>query len=196
MATPELTRVFGQHGLYLRPIGGGPAELSGNMLANVLCLHREGSGLAGQLRCMDAELPICTGSLSLVYCLFMLESSTEPAALLREIARILKPEGMALVISLNPWSLAQLRWLAPARVSSMSSVERHANAAGLEVVRRQYLGPFWPKARSTVTDSGRSPWIDRFRAAGMLVLRHREAGLTPLRKAASAVSLRPGMSTG
>ena len=197
MVIPELTRVFGQHGLYLHPSGGLPADLSGNMLANVVSLHRDGGGLAGQLQCLDAELPISTASLSLVYALFMLETSPEPGALLQEIARSLKPEGVALLISLNPWSLAQLRWLLkPARVTSSSSVERLVQDAGLEVIRRQYLGPFWPSASSSISDQGGNRWLDGFRAASLMVLRRREAALTPLRKAVPAVSLRPGMSAG
>ena len=47
MAIPELTRVFGQHGLYLRPLQAHPEELSGNMLAHVICLHRDGQALSG-----------------------------------------------------------------------------------------------------------------------------------------------------
>lgn len=196
MSTPELTRVFGQHGLFMRPTRGETDELSGNMLAQILCLHRSGRHLEGPIRCQDSELPICSDSLSLVYSLFMLEACDDPPALLAEVARVLKPEGTALVISLNPWSLAHLRWFAPGRISSASSIERMAAEAGLELVRRQYVGPFWPSAREALDDPPTLAWLDGFRAASLLVLRHREAGLTPLRKVASPVSLRPGMSAG
>lgn len=196
MTTPELTRVFGQHGIFLRPTSGEPTELSGNMLAQVLSLHRQGEQLAGQLRCIDSELPVCSHSLSLVYSLFMLERCQDPLLLLQEVARVLKPEGTALIISLNPWSLAQLRWSAPGRMTSASAVEDLATQAGLEVVRRQFVGPFWPSARSGLPHSPPRHWYDRFRAASLLVCRHREVGLTSLRKAPSTVSLRPGMSAG
>ena len=196
MVTPELTRVFGQHGLFLRPTGGDPTELSGNMLAHVLSLHRQDQQLSGQLRCTDAELPICSDCVSLVYSLFMLEHCQDPLAMLQEVARVLKPEGTALIISLNPWSLAQLNWAAPGRMTSASSVEKLATEAGLEVVRRQFVGPFWPAGPALVPHSPPRRWYDRFRAASLLVCRHREAGLTPLRKAPSTVSLRPGMSAG
>lgn len=197
MAIPELTRVFGQYGLYLRPSPAFSTDLSGNMLANIISLTRDQGRLGGQLRCLDGELPIGTGSLSLVYALFMIETSPDPEGLMQEIARSLKPEGVALVISLNPWSLARLRWLAqPVRVAGSSTVERLARDAGLDVIRRQFIGPFWASATSAVADGRGNGWLDGFRAASLLVLRRREAALTPLRKAASAVSLRPGMSAG
>src|SRR5687768_12556731 len=89
---PELTRVFGHAGLFLRPFADYPPELSGNMLANVLTLARRGDALAGQWECVDEALPIGTGSLSLVYSLFVVETSPQPEALVREVARILKPD--------------------------------------------------------------------------------------------------------
>lgn len=197
MAAPELTRVFGQHGLYLRPSGDLSPDLSGNMLANVVSLYREGEALAGSFRCIDGELPVGSSSLSLVYSLFMLESSLEPEALLREIARSLQPEGVALMISLNPWSLVRVRWSRGSRrVLGNSTVERMARAAGLDVVRRQLIGPCLPGYERSGSRNWGDRCLDGFRAANLLVLRRREAGLTPLRKPSPAVSLRPGMSAG
>ena len=109
---------------------------------------------------------------------------------------MLKPEGNVLVLSLNPLSPAQLRWLKPPASSSAHRLERWAEEAGLEVVRRQFLGPFWPVDRSIATDPRQRSLFDAFRAARLTVLRRREAALTPLRKAAAPVSLRPGMSAG
>lgn len=197
MALPELARIFGQYGLYLRPSAVLSPDLSGNMLTTVVSLHRQSERLAGQMRCLELELPVCSGSLSLIYALFMLETSPDPSALMDELARALKPEGVALVISVNLWSPTRLRWrpLLKRHVSE-SKVESLALAAGLEVVRRQYLGPLWPRAVASVSESGGNRWFDAFRAASLVVLRRREAGLTPLRKVSPAVSLRPGMSAG
>src|SRR3954465_344159 len=70
-ALPEMTRVFGQHGLYLRPSEEISADLSGNMLARVVSLWRAGTGFRGELDCIDAEIPIGSASLSLIYALFV-----------------------------------------------------------------------------------------------------------------------------
>lgn len=195
-ALPELTRIFGTNGLYLRPSSVIAPELSGNMLARIVSLAREGANLRGDLECLDGEIPLASASLSLVYALFVVEGAASPAILLHEFARMLKPEGTVLVLSLNPWSPAQLRWLKPPASSSAHRLERQAQDAGLEVVRRQFLGPFWPGPRPLNFDPRQRGLMDRFRAARLTVLRRREAALTPLRKPVGAVSLRPGMSTG
>jgi len=109
---------------------------------------------------------------------------------------MLRPEGNVLGLSLNPWSPAQLRWLKPPASSSSHRLEKLAHEAGLEVVRRQFLGPFWPATRTLRFDPRQPGLGDAFRAARLTVLRRREAALTPLRKPAAAVSLRPGMSAG
>jgi SAM-dependent methyltransferase len=197
MAIPELTRVFGQYGLYLRPSAEISQELSGNMLNRVLSLERRPGGFGGQLECRDGSLPLASSSLSLVYALFVFETSPDPAALMGEIARTLKPEGVALVIGLNPLSPARLRWpTEPARSASLGWLERLAREAGLDRSRSQHIGPFWPRIDAAIGGQTGRTWLDGFRAANLAVLRRREAGLTPLRKAQSAVSLRPGMSAG
>jgi len=195
-ALPEMTRVFGQHGLYLRPSEAIASDLSGNMLARVVSLWRAGDGFRGDLACMDAEIPLASSSLSLIYALFVVEGASSPAVLLHEFARMLKPEGVVLVLSLNPWSPAQLRWLKPPASSSSNRLDRLSQDAGLEVVRRQFLGPFWPAGRPVAYDPRHRGLADAFRAGRLTVLRRREAALTPLRKAAAPVSLRPGMSAG
>lgn len=195
-ALPELTRIFGQHGLYLRPSESIPGDLSGNMLARVVSLWRSGQGFGGDFACADPEIPIASASLSLVYALFVVEGAPSPGILLHEFARMLKPEGVVLVLSLNPWSPAQFRWLKPPASSSSNRLERLAQEAGLEVMRRQFLGPFWPLGRPAGPDPRQRGLVDAFRAARLTVMRRREAALTPLRKAAAPVSLRPGMSAG
>lgn len=191
MAIPELTRIFGQYGLYLRPSAEMPAELSGNMLGRVISVHRAPRGFDGQVRCADAELPVASGSLSLVYSLFCLETSPDPAQLVAEIARVLKPEGVAMLICANPWSLARR---GPAM--GVARAERLGREAGLDRVRCHCIGPYWPRIEGAVGGQAGSRWFDGFRAATLLVLRRREAGLTPLRKSPAAVGLRPGMSAG
>jgi hypothetical protein len=89
-----------------------------------------------------------------------------------------------------------MRWLKPPASSSWHRLERLAQDAGLESVRKQFLGPYWPAGRPVATDPGKRSLLDGFRAARLTVLRRREAALTPLRKAAAPVSLRPGMSAG
>ena len=197
-AIPELTRVFGQTGLYLRPTPALAPVLSGNMLASVLSLHRAGPGFAGDLACRDEQLPIASGSLSLVYALFVLESSRAPAALLDEVARVLKPEGVAVVLSLNPWIPVGLRWaLRGLAAREPARVVADLQSAGLEVQRRRCLGPRWSSAPAVdLAARGRDHPLDGLRMASLVVARRRDPGLTPLRAGAPSLNFRPGMSAG
>ena len=78
------------------------------------------------------ELAIATQSVDVVYCPHVLENSADPHAILREIERILTPEGYLVVTGFNPWGWSNLlrywyglfdadpwlqHWLSYARVS-------------------------------------------------------------------------------
>lgn len=195
-AVPELTRVFGHSGLFLRPSAAVPAGLPGNMLAQVLDLHREGRRFAGQFDCEDAALPLASGSLALVYGLFVLETSDTPLELLQEMARVLKPEGTLLLLVLNPWSPACLRWRwkGPRPIGS-AWLRAGLATAGLDLVRSRALGPYWAGRDRLELRTERRRVSDGLRAARLWVARKREAGLTPLR-AGAGLALRPGISAG
>jgi SAM-dependent methyltransferase len=193
LAIPELTRVFGHSGLYLRPLSGFTPELSGNMLSQVIALYRDGRAFNGQVRCEDGEMPFASASQSLVYVCFVLESSPAPQVLLSEVRRMLKPEGVAMIFGLNPWSPGLFgHSRSGARLQGVGKAEAMAKAAGLEVMSRYYLGPCRPGGRN---DMGNG-WWDSLRAAYLVTLRRRDSTLTPLRKSSAAASLRPGVSLG
>jgi SAM-dependent methyltransferase len=58
-----------------------------------------------QLRADFRELPIATNSADLVVVPHVLEFSDDPHQILREVARVLLPEGHILIASFNPWSM-------------------------------------------------------------------------------------------
>lgn len=197
-AVPELTRVFGTTGLYLRPSDVVAPALSGNLLSGVVTLVREGDGFAGDLACRDDALPIASGTLSLVYALFVFETSPTPQALLEEIARVLRPEGIAIVATLNPLGLARLRWV----FRGLAAVDpgefaAQVRDAGLDVQRRRYLGPLWsPPDEVDISPYRPEAGGSRLRMAHLTVARRRDPGVTPLRVGSPAVAFRPGMSAG
>lgn len=197
-AIPDLTRVFGHTGLYLRPTAALEPGLPGNMLASVLSLHRDRDAFGGALACDDARLPLASGSLSLVYALFVFESSPDPQALMAEVARVLKPEGSAIFLTLNPWGPSRLRWAFKGMKGFDPALfAGQVGAAGLEVQRRRYIGPIWSPARATDLEPARSTGLAaRLRMASLVVARRRDPGLTPLRASAPALKFRPGMSAG
>lgn len=151
-------------------------------LSTVLSLVREGRNFGGDLRCSDGALPFATASVSLVYAAHVLESSAAPGALLDEIARVLRPEGVALIVVLNPYSAARLHWarrgpsaLAPGAVGRMS------RRAGLQVDARRWVGPYWRgEERWREASAARAP-LRPLRAAYLIQARRREPGAIPAR---------------
>jgi SAM-dependent methyltransferase len=55
------------------------------------------------------ELPIATQSIDMVLLPHVIEFATEPHAVLREVDRVMMPEGRLLILGFNPWSLWGLR---------------------------------------------------------------------------------------
>jgi len=55
------------------------------------------------------ELPFTTHSIDLVVLPHMLEFAEEPHAILREVDRVMMPEGRLVIVGFNPWSLWGLR---------------------------------------------------------------------------------------
>jgi SAM-dependent methyltransferase len=55
------------------------------------------------------ELPFATQSIDLVLLPHVLEFSDEPHAILREVDRVMMPEGHLVIVGFNPWSLWGLR---------------------------------------------------------------------------------------
>ncbi len=61
------------------------------------------------LRARFRDLPIASNSIDLLLLPHVLEFSVNPHQILREVQRILMPEGHAVIVCFNPWSLWGLR---------------------------------------------------------------------------------------
>lgn len=71
--------------------------------------HQDDAHRVRILRADFRELPIASNSADLVVLPHILEFSEDPHQILREVARILVPEGQVLIAGFNPWSLWGLR---------------------------------------------------------------------------------------
>lgn len=137
---PALTAQIGVRGLYLRPAGSVPRELSGNMLQTITTLHRVDGGWCGDLRCADAELPIGNECFSVAYLLHALEQVADPGLLVQECVRCLQPEGLLLLVVFNPYSPFRRHWPSSAfSALGRGRVEQMLDAAGLHIERRAAL---------------------------------------------------------
>lgn len=197
-AIPEITRVFGQSGLYLRPSEKHTEELSGNMLAQVLSLYRQAGALAGSVRCTDTHLPVSSETLSLVYSLCVLETSANPEILFEEMARCLKPEGSLVLLGLNGLSPSSLRWSGKAiQAIKLTQLKKWCSRQGLEISKIHRIGPIWLTQQKKIPRYAIKPGpMNLFYAGYLLVAKKHVAGLTPLRTNKKAYALKPGISPG
>ncbi|XHS76623.1 class I SAM-dependent methyltransferase [Burkholderiaceae bacterium UC74_6] len=102
--------IFGFHALQLG-LPELPALAANRMPHRWLALdHVSGTELAcASVHCEFHELPFATASLDLVVLPHALELAQDPHATLREVERVLRPEGRLLILGLNPASLWGLR---------------------------------------------------------------------------------------
>jgi SAM-dependent methyltransferase len=99
--TPD---IFGFHALQL----GLPGIdlLRESRIAHRMTIAPEpGGALRGNFR----ELPIATQSIDLALLPHVLEFTEDPHAVLREVDRVMMPEGRLVIVGFNPWSLWGLR---------------------------------------------------------------------------------------
>ena len=99
--TPD---IFGFHALQL-----GLPEV--DLLRESRIAHRMRSAASGEpdLYARCHELPLATQSIDLVVLPHVLEFAEEPHAILREVDRVMMPEGRIVILGFNPWSLWGMR---------------------------------------------------------------------------------------
>lgn len=81
--------------------------LRSNRMPYRFCAGRE----EGMLFCHAEQLPLASQSLDLMVLPHVLEFSPHPHELLREVERVLRPEGRVLIAGFNPFSLWGMRRL-------------------------------------------------------------------------------------
>ncbi len=106
LLAPLLGGIYGVWGLHVRPHEHAPVTLPAHLLSAVVELALDDAGsCAGSLRCEPAQLPFASESFKLVVAQHVLEQVAMPDASAEELARVLAPEGVALMFGFNPVSL-------------------------------------------------------------------------------------------
>jgi SAM-dependent methyltransferase len=204
MLAPILDGVFGVWGLHLRPHAQAPSALPAHLLSAVLELSMAPDGaLVGDARCRACELPFASESFKLVVAQHVLEQTSAAGEAAAEIARVLAPEGVALIFGFNPASLwrpwlarrlpGDLRFRAPGAWRDLLDRSR------LDVLQVRYSGLWSP--RMTAKADGAARWqraLGRFGGSWLLLARKRRSTLSPLRLAAvrSDLKLKPSLVPG
>jgi SAM-dependent methyltransferase len=94
---------FGYHILQLGVSGGQPLCQGSPINHRLYCAGRPGEGVG--LLAEPEELPLDSDSVDAIIAHHCLEFATNPHQVLREIQRVLTPQGQLLVIGFNPYSL-------------------------------------------------------------------------------------------
>ncbi|MEO6968230.1 MAG: methyltransferase domain-containing protein [Rhodanobacteraceae bacterium] len=173
---PLLKGVTGTHGLLLDALDSVPPSLPG--LGRWTSLRLSGDGtLGGPLRAKVEKLPFVDGSFSVALIRHAAGCGAIPERVADEVARVLAPHGLLMVVELHPWS-AWRPWLAGhrrrgidgLRVISPQRWRRALRIAGLSVSLARRCGAPWPRRRGA---SGLPRWFSRCGAAYLLEARKR-----------------------
>lgn len=147
------------------------------------------------LTALPEALPFDTKSVGLVILPHVLEFSADPHQVLRETARVLVPEGHAVIVGFNPFSLWGLRRVlglgrgsAPwtGKFYRLTRVKDWLALLDFEVTRGEMLYYRPPLASARLRDKLKSleaagdRWWPMLAGAYVLVGRKRELGMTPL----------------
>jgi SAM-dependent methyltransferase len=191
---PILAGVYGTAGLFLRAHAAAPTDLPAHLLGTVLNLALDDAQrLRGGLSCAPDELPLASESCKLVVVQHLFERLDDPASCAGEIARVLAPEGVLLVLGFNSVSLWR-PWLAgaarrahmPLRLASAQRLATVIGGQGIDILQTRYLGALspWSIPESTPADEAAGiaqATFGRLRGSWLLLARKRRSALTPLR---------------
>lgn len=193
MLEPIVGGVFGVWGLHMRPHREAPAGLPPHLLSAMSELSLAAGGmLEGDARCEPQHLPFASESFKLVIAQHVLEQTLAAEDAAGEIARVLAPEGVALMFGFNPASLWR-PWLTRRlsghwRFHAASGWRDVLMRARLDVLQVRYSGLWspWAVAGEAHDEDAATRWpsaLGRFSGSWLLLARKRRSALTPLRLA-------------
>jgi SAM-dependent methyltransferase len=198
---PILSGVYGNFGLFLRAHLDAPSALPAHLLGRVLQLVLDSGRFAGDLNCEPSLLPFASESFKLVIAQHVLEQLEPADACAAELARVLAPEGVALVLGFNPagswrpWlALNAKRGGARLHLQSAHVWQQRLAREQVDTLQIRFPGTF---RQHLEKQTGDSP-LARFGSTWLLLARKRRNVLTPLRLRGSAreMALKPRLAPG
>ncbi len=165
--------------------------------------------MQGDLRCQTMALPFTNESFSLFVAQHAYEHSDCLHQCIEEIARVLAPEGVALILGFNPLGSWQ-PWLAWRKQLTTQSLHLRSAQSWRRLLLRERIDtlqirfpgmflPWWsPNASAALTSSQAQNPLARFGSSWLLLARKRRATLTPmrLRNRNKEFALQPGLLPG
>ena len=191
---PVLSTSFGYYALQL-----GCENLAAEILQSSRVNHSFSLGpgaVAVDAQALHAELPIATDSTDLVILMHALSQTQQPHAILREVNRVLIPDGKLIIIDFNPVSLWGLRhlfqgWLDDApwagHYYTASRMDDWASLLGFEKLHDYKCGHILPLNYQKLIDHSRilnkfsERWLSFSGALNVLVFQKNTVPLTPVK---------------
>lgn len=182
---PILSGAYGNYGLSLRPRQDVVA-LPPHLLGKIVELDVDEDGfLSGAVRCAPWQLPFASESFKLLIVQHALEQIADADACIAELARVLAPEGIALMLGFNPlgtwrpWLMRRGRGL---RLRSAQACKSLLAREQIDTLQVRFPGLLWPRAGATTDPemTSHSP-LARFGSSWLLIARKRRSTLTPVR---------------
>lgn len=199
---PILSGAYGNCGLVLRP-RQGDAALPPHLLGKIVELDIEADGLfSGAVRCAPGQMPFASESFKLLIAQHAFEQIADTDACIAELARVLAPEGIVLMLGFNPlgtWRPWLLRHARGLRLGSAHACKSLLARERIDTLQLRFPGLLWPHVRTTTgLETARHSPLARFGSSWLLIARKRRSTLTPIRlrkavrEAARAPQLAPG----
>jgi SAM-dependent methyltransferase len=205
---PIVSGIYGNFGLFLRAHTVAPAALPAHLLGTIIDLALAEQQFEGAVRGEPAQLPFASESFKLLIAQHVFEQIDRPDECAAELARVLAPEGVALILGFNPMSLWR-PWLllnAPRGTSVLHLRSAHVwqrllARESVDTLQVRYPGVWLPRAQHPLAAAEPSVLARTLGCIGsswLLLARKRRSTLTPLRlrSAPRELALNPRLAPG
>ena len=191
---PVLATTFGYHSLQIGCSSHANRLLDSCRVKRQFNLGCEKAGV--DLQAYPSLLPVANDSVDLVVLIHHLSNTTEPHAILREVSRVLIPEGKLIIIDFNPLSLWGLRhflqsWLERVPWGGHYYTARRLSdwmqLLGFDQQKHYRVGYMLPIHRGSATrqlswlEKGLKNWFSFSGALNVLVFDKNISPMTPVR---------------
>ena len=190
---PVLSGVYGNYGLFLRAHSTAPAQLPPHLLGTMIGLSLTQRNLSGGLCCEPERLPFANSSFKLLIAQHVFEQLDQEDACAAELARVLAPEGVALILGFNPagswrpWlELNAVRGGPRLRLRSAHTWQQMLAREQVDTLQVRFPGLLWPRSEpppwtATLESGWYKKMLGRIGSSWLLLARKRRSTLTPLR---------------
>lgn len=192
---PILSGIYGNCGMFLRAHAAASSALPAHLLGTIVHMARSEHEFDGAVRCDPTQLPFASESFKLLIAQHVFEHVEKADECAAELARMLVPEGVMLILGFNPIGLWR-PWLmrnAPRTNSRLYLRSAHVWQQMLareqvDTLQVRYPGVLWPWARNPYAapqaaneSSALARLLGRIGSSWLLLARKRRSTLTPLR---------------